>query len=55
MRLPVEAVGPLVVVVQAPELVSAFLGANFSGEPRHVRRLNKRWYQIAKAEGAGPG
>lgn len=25
----------------APELVSAFLGAKFSGEARHVRRLNK--------------
>lgn len=25
----------------APELVGAFLGAKFSGEARHVRRLNK--------------
>ncbi len=25
----------------APELVRAFLGANFSGEERHVRRLDK--------------
>ncbi len=25
----------------APELVRAFLGANFSGEARHVRRLNQ--------------
>jgi ribose 5-phosphate isomerase B len=35
--LGARIIGPELV----PELVRAFLGARFSGEARHVRRLNK--------------
>jgi ribose 5-phosphate isomerase B len=35
LTLGARVIGPLVV----PELVRAFLGARFSGDERHVRRL----------------